>query len=250
MNRILLAASILLLPSLSMAGFWGATTDPSALPKSGGTMTGDLDMDQNSIVNVDTMTITGNAFSVGTSSLVVVGGRVGIGQPSPQASFHLSTGNAIMDGGGYLVSNQPLGEVHISTKDTSATTINTQFVFEEIAGTLTFDTAVSTHFAVVGQGLIYRGALDARVSCEATVSLSAANANDIAYLLMVKNDTIPDENPKVIARKISAAADVGDAFIQGTFTAIQGDKFSVYISNISGTGNFTAEAMIKTCIAF
>jgi hypothetical protein len=60
-------------------------TSPYVL-KTGDTMTGQL------TINNATMTITGNAFSVGTSTFVVVNGNVGIGNTSPNAKLQVVSG--------------------------------------------------------------------------------------------------------------------------------------------------------------
>ncbi len=59
---------------------------PNALNKTGDTMTGQLTL------SGSTLTITGNAFSVGASTLVVSGGNVGIGNTAPDGLLHISTG--------------------------------------------------------------------------------------------------------------------------------------------------------------
>ncbi|MDA8243126.1 MAG: hypothetical protein M0025_03285 [Elusimicrobia bacterium] len=67
-----------------LTGVTGATgTDPNALHTSGGTMTGQLTL------LGSTLTVTGDAFSVGGSTLVVASGRVGIGTLAPGAELHV-----------------------------------------------------------------------------------------------------------------------------------------------------------------
>ena len=67
-----------------LTGVTGATgTDPNALHTSGGTMTGQLTL------LGSTLTVTGDAFSVGGSTLVVASGRVGIGTLAPSAELHV-----------------------------------------------------------------------------------------------------------------------------------------------------------------
>lgn len=50
------------------------------------------------LVVVDTVTVQGNAFSVGASTLAVVGGNVGIGTVAPAQKLHLSSGTVLIDG--------------------------------------------------------------------------------------------------------------------------------------------------------
>ncbi|OGR65097.1 MAG: hypothetical protein A2X31_08050 [Elusimicrobia bacterium GWB2_63_22] len=71
-----------------------ATTgvDATKVAKAGDTMTGQLTLD------ASTLTVTGNAFSVSGSTLVVADGKVGIGAEVPQAKLHISSGGMIIDG--------------------------------------------------------------------------------------------------------------------------------------------------------
>jgi hypothetical protein len=50
------------------------------------------------VVTASSLTVTGNAFSIGSSTLAVVGGSVGIGTASPGTKLHLSTGVLTIDG--------------------------------------------------------------------------------------------------------------------------------------------------------
>jgi len=50
------------------------------------------------LTNTSTVTIQGNAFSVGGSTLTVGGGRVGIGTSNPADALHVSSGGLYMDG--------------------------------------------------------------------------------------------------------------------------------------------------------
>ncbi len=63
-----------------------------ALNKTGDTMTGQLTLDGS------TLTVTGNAFSVGISTFIVTGGKVGIGTASPVQKLHMSSGTLLIDG--------------------------------------------------------------------------------------------------------------------------------------------------------
>ncbi|HAT71641.1 MAG TPA: hypothetical protein DCS63_02365 [Elusimicrobia bacterium] len=58
----------------------GSATDVTKLPLTGGMLSGPLEVGNNS-----TMTVAGNAFSVGGSTLVVAAGKVGIGVSAPTA---------------------------------------------------------------------------------------------------------------------------------------------------------------------
>jgi hypothetical protein len=70
-------------------------TAPGAVQKTGDAMTGSLTM-----LGASTITIGGTAFSVGSSTLVVTNGNVGIGALQPAAKLHVSSGNLVMDGVG------------------------------------------------------------------------------------------------------------------------------------------------------
>ncbi len=87
-----------------LTGVTGATgTDSTKVLKAGDTMTGPLTMAGS------TLTVTGNAFSVGGGTLAVINGRVGIGTSSPASAFHvLVTDNSNLNFanyGGNLVFN-------------------------------------------------------------------------------------------------------------------------------------------------
>ncbi|MFH1618816.1 MAG: hypothetical protein ABIG11_02830, partial [bacterium] len=70
-------------------------TDPTKVLKAGDSMTGPLTLIDS------TLTVTGNAFSVGTSTLVINAGRIGMGTTSPAALLTLSNGRAqFLDDGG------------------------------------------------------------------------------------------------------------------------------------------------------
>lgn len=47
---------------------------------------------------LSTLTVQGNAFSIGVTTLNVVGGKVGIGTSSPSTKLHLSSGTLLIDG--------------------------------------------------------------------------------------------------------------------------------------------------------
>ncbi|MDO8630768.1 MAG: hypothetical protein Q7R41_09760, partial [Phycisphaerales bacterium] len=64
-----------------------ATSDNTKVAKTGDFMSGQLTTES-------TMTVKGDAFSVGGSTLVVTGGKVGIGTATPGAAFVLQSGNA------------------------------------------------------------------------------------------------------------------------------------------------------------
>ena len=49
-------------------------------------------------VFTSTLTVQGNAFSVGGSTLVVAGGNVGIGTTGPAQKLHMSSGTLLIDG--------------------------------------------------------------------------------------------------------------------------------------------------------
>jgi len=70
------------------AGLTGLSgTDSTKVAKTGDTMTGQL-------TNTSTVTILGNAFSVGGSTFVVAGGLVGIGDPAPAPGQYLHVNTA------------------------------------------------------------------------------------------------------------------------------------------------------------
>ncbi len=61
--------------------------------------TGTIDaLDRLAKTAISSFTVSGNAFSVGTSTLVVANGRVGYGTTTPAAKFHLSSGTLLVDG--------------------------------------------------------------------------------------------------------------------------------------------------------
>ncbi|PKM98896.1 MAG: hypothetical protein CVU79_01205 [Elusimicrobia bacterium HGW-Elusimicrobia-3] len=72
--------------------FYGDAVGITNLPFSGDDLgnhisTKTLDMAAGSVINIDTVTITGNAFGVGGSTLAAQAGNVGIGAASPQAAL-------------------------------------------------------------------------------------------------------------------------------------------------------------------
>ena len=79
--------------SVTASAFFGDASHLSNVPSTfnGGTVA-------NQTTFLSTVTIQGNAFSVGASSFVVIGSSVGIGTAFPTAKLHLSSGNMILDG--------------------------------------------------------------------------------------------------------------------------------------------------------
>jgi trimeric autotransporter adhesin len=73
-----------------------AATPGSFVSKTGDFMTGQL-------TTTSTMTIQGNAFSVGVTTVVVANGRLGVGAPDPWAKLHVSSGAMTVDGTGARV---------------------------------------------------------------------------------------------------------------------------------------------------
>lgn len=69
-------------------------TDNTKVAKAGDAMTGQLTL------SGSTLTVTGNAFSVGGTTLAASGGKIGIGTASPATKLHLSSGALTIDGGG------------------------------------------------------------------------------------------------------------------------------------------------------
>ena len=126
------AATVTTTSSMTASAFFGdgshLTGIPSTgsisgvyLPLAGGSMTGQL-------TTSSTMTVQGNAFSVGGSTLVVKAGQVGIGTASPTSPLTLANNNqfaglntggsnvnlAIVDGS----NNVKLGDVSANSNDT------------------------------------------------------------------------------------------------------------------------------------
>jgi hypothetical protein len=58
------------------------------------TATAGLNMANNQIMNVSSLTITGPAFSIGGSTLVVANGNVGVGLTAPLGKFHVYAADA------------------------------------------------------------------------------------------------------------------------------------------------------------
>ena len=67
-------------------------TAPGAVLKAGDNMTGSL-----ALLNDSTITVTGNAFSVGGSTLVVLNGNVGIGVTNPSAKLEVNGGISLVN---------------------------------------------------------------------------------------------------------------------------------------------------------
>lgn len=86
------------------SGLTGVTAS-GAVQKTGDTMTGPL-----TLANGSTMTITGNAFSIGGSTLVVTNGNVGVGTANPGAKLHVSGGGVLLDNSQYLYMRDSIGE--------------------------------------------------------------------------------------------------------------------------------------------
>ena len=77
-----------------LTGITGASgTDSTKVLKTGDTMTGQLTLGNNS-----SMTVTGNAFSVGGSTLVVANGNVGIGTAAPGSKLDILDGSVTVRG--------------------------------------------------------------------------------------------------------------------------------------------------------
>ncbi len=98
MMKYLLAAAVAVFPSIAFGSDLGAgvcvacpATDISGkVSKTGDTMTGQLTL------SGSTLTVTGNAFSVGISTLIVSNGNVGIGTDVPSEMLQIQDGNVLI----------------------------------------------------------------------------------------------------------------------------------------------------------
>ena len=77
----------------NLSGVVTSEVDPLSVPLAGGNMTGQL-------TTASTITVQGNAFSVGGSTLAVSGGKVGIGTASPVRFLHILGDAMRSDAGG------------------------------------------------------------------------------------------------------------------------------------------------------
>ncbi|PKM98268.1 MAG: hypothetical protein CVU79_03950 [Elusimicrobia bacterium HGW-Elusimicrobia-3] len=132
----------------SGAGLTGVTaSDPTKLPLAGGNMSGQL-------TTASTITVQGNAFSVGASTFVVNAGRVGINWISPEAALQVS-------GGAKFLSSA--GTSYILTAGSSARPDMFFVSSGGIVGAGDFtDVAVDT-FAVVSLAPVLKGGADSAV---------------------------------------------------------------------------------------
>jgi hypothetical protein len=106
-------------PNTSVTG-----TDASRVSKGGDMMTGPLTM-----VAGSTITVLGNAFSVGGSTLVVKGGNVGIGTPTPQGTFDVEGTSVILNASSGVQTSTinaygTAGNLNLNAGDNSATAGN------------------------------------------------------------------------------------------------------------------------------
>ncbi len=77
----------------ALTGIVDVSTVTTAAPNKGDGSVGDpVTLDSASNITISTLTVTGNAFSVGTTTLTVVSGQVGIGTTAPESKFHLEDG--------------------------------------------------------------------------------------------------------------------------------------------------------------
>lgn len=95
--------------------------DPGKVNVAGDTMTGSL-----VLASPSTLTVSGNAFSVGGTTFVVSGGRVGVNTANPGTLLHISSGVLTIDGtasGANFGANAP---VTISSAAFVGLTVSTQ----------------------------------------------------------------------------------------------------------------------------
>lgn len=103
--------------------------------KTGDTMTGQL-------TNTSTITVQGNAFSVGTSTFVVTGGSVGVGTSNPGTKLHLSSGTLTIDGTAGAIR---IGEGTPVFKIQKLATVST-----DLGGATTATCTAETNFSMTG----------------------------------------------------------------------------------------------------
>lgn len=104
--------------SLYVTGkYYGDGSELSSLPVSGGAVakTGDTMTGQLTLAG-STLTVTGNAFSVGGSTLTVYGGKMGIGTQSPSGMLEIYAAGS---GQTHLVLNNPSSDVGLFIKKTA-----------------------------------------------------------------------------------------------------------------------------------
>ena len=119
------------------AGLSGASgTDSSKLAKIGDMMTGQLTLAGS------TLTVAGAGFSVGASTFVVSGGRVGIGTISPSSAFHVIGpmtvnvravvgASAITDVDSYVAADATAGGFALTLPPASAATVGRLYYLSE-----------------------------------------------------------------------------------------------------------------------
>ena len=113
-----------------------------------------VDIDATTSIQVDTMTLTGNSFSVGASTLVVTDGKVGIGTTAPSATLDIAQGGMTVStsttaGAPAFIIDPVTGRVGIST-DTFEHTLT-------ITGSLSVGLETSTNTTAGGSGRVAFG---------------------------------------------------------------------------------------------
>jgi hypothetical protein len=127
------------------------------------------------------------------------------------------------------------GEMYISSS--SETTINTQDVWEAVAGTWMIG-ADFYNFAMDTNGqLKYTGPTRRMAMLTASISMTAAQANKTFEVAIAKNGTV--HTPSIIRRKIGVAGDVGAAAAHALVHLETDDYVSLVVRNTTDASNVT-----------
>lgn len=128
-------------------------------------------------------------------------------------------------GGGYMEGNA------------TATTINTIDTFEDVAGTITANSALREVTCSAGGVLTYTGTPVRHFHVVTNLSMTAASNNQVIKFAWFKNGTT--KLPAELHRKVGTGTDVGAASIHTDAMLSTGDTLQLKVTNGTSTASIT-----------
>jgi len=140
-----------------------------------------------------------------------------------------------------LISSGTLAEAYIST-NTNVTQIASQNVYYIVDGTLTVNTGCISWFSAANGVLTYNYTAEKRFFVNINISATDDGSTETFMFALFKNGAVIPEGRT--RSKVTVTKDTVVTFpLSGCVSLVQGDTLSVYVKDLTGTGNILIEEM-------